>query len=77
VKFGILPLEFADPSEYDQVGSGDMLVLDDIYENIRRARLSIQNRNRSRLFEARHDLSARQVEVILAGSVINWVKNRS
>jgi aconitate hydratase len=76
VNFGILPVEFADPSEYDRIGSGDTLVFDDLHEKIRQDRVSIENRNRSRTFEARHNLSARQIEVLLAGGVINWVKNR-
>jgi len=38
--------------------------------------VSIENRNRGRTFEARHNLSARQLEVLLAGGVINWIKNR-
>jgi len=76
VNFGILPLEFSDPSEYDQIGSGDTLVFDDLHERIRQDRVSIENRNRSRTFEARHNLSARQLEVLLAGGVINWIKNR-
>jgi aconitate hydratase len=76
VNFGILPLEFAVPSDYDQIGSGDTLVLDDLHEQIRQNRLSIENRSRSRTFEARHGLSARQIEVLLAGGVINWIKKQ-
>jgi len=76
VNFGILPLEFADPLEYDQIGSGDTLVLDDLHENICQECLSIKNSNRSRTFETRHSLSARQLEILLAGGVINWIKKQ-
>jgi aconitate hydratase len=76
VNFGILPLEFIDPSDYDQIDSGDMLVLDNLREKIRQDRVSIENRNPGRTFEARHHLSARQIDVLLAGGAINWVKNR-
>jgi aconitate hydratase len=76
VNFGILPLEFADPLEYDQAGSGDTLVFDDLHEQVRRDRVVIENRDRHRVFEARHHLSTRQIDVLLAGGVINWVKDR-
>jgi aconitate hydratase len=76
VNFGILPLEFADPAEYDMIESGDILVLEDLHEQVRQGRVLIENRSRGRAFEARHDLSARQVEVLLAGGLINWVKKR-
>jgi len=76
VNFGILPLEFMDPSDYDQIESGDMLVIENLREKIRQDRMSIENRNRGRTFEARHHLSACQKDVLLAGGAINWVRNR-
>jgi aconitate hydratase len=76
VNFGILPLEYIDPSDYDRIDSGDMLVLENLREKIRQDRMSIENRNRGRTVEVRHHLSARQKDVLLAGGAINWVKNR-
>lgn len=76
VNFGILPLEFADPAEYDQLESGDILVLKDLNEKIHEGSVLIENRNRGRMFEARHELSARQVDVLLVGGLINWVKKQ-
>jgi aconitate hydratase len=74
VNFGILPLEFMDPAEYDQLDSGDILVLRDLREKLPRGHVLIENRTRERKFEACHDLSPRQVEVVLQGGLINWVK---
>lgn len=76
VNFGILPLEFADPAEYDQLESGDILVLKDLNERVHEGSVLIENRNRGRMFEARHELSARQVDVLLVGGLINWVKKQ-
>jgi aconitate hydratase len=76
VNLGIVPLEFAGPAEYDQLDSGDILVLEDLRNKMRHGLVSIENRSRGRTFEARHELSSRQVDVLLAGGLINWVKKR-
>jgi aconitate hydratase len=76
VNFGILPLEFVDPTAYDQIESGDQLVLKNLREKLREGRLVMENRSRGQTVEARHDLSARQVDVVLVGGLINWVKRR-
>jgi len=76
VNFGILPLEFVDPKEYDEVANGDMLVVKNLRQELPRGRILIENRTRSRTFESRHDLSPRQVQVVLEGGLINWVKQQ-
>ncbi len=76
VNFGILPLEFVDPAEYDELASGDILVLKDLREKLPHGRILIENRSRKHTFESRHDLSPRQVHVVLVGGLINWAKQR-
>jgi aconitate hydratase len=76
VNFGILPLEFVDPAEYDELANGDILVLKDLREKLPHGRILIENRSRKRTFESRHDLSPRQVHVVLVGGLINWAKQR-
>ncbi len=75
VNFGILPLEFVDPAEYDQLENGDILIFANLHEKLPQGRVLIQNRTRSRTFEGCHDLSARQVQVVLEGGLINCVKH--
>lgn len=76
INFGILPLEFADPADYDQVESGEVLVLTDLHRELRQGRVSIENRNRKRTFEGRLTLSPRQADALMAGGLINWVKKQ-
>jgi aconitate hydratase len=76
VNFGILPLQFADPAEYDQLGNGDILVLKNVRDELPRGRILIENRTREGAFETYHDLSQRQVQIVLEGGLINWVKRR-
>jgi aconitate hydratase len=76
VNFGILPLEFVNPVEYDQLETGDILVLKNLQESLRHGRIPIENRTRNHTFEVRHDLSARQIEILMEGGLINWVSKR-
>jgi aconitate hydratase len=73
--FGILPLMFADPRDAARIQIGSQLRL----KNVRRAlesgaelELSVDGER----VGVKHDLSAHEVEVLLAGSLIDWVKTR-
>ncbi len=77
VNFGVLPLSFVDETDNDVVGESDVLRLDDVRKAIRNGReLEIQLDGGNRTIIARHDLSPRQVDVLLAGGIINWMKAR-
>ncbi len=71
VNFGVLPLTFADPADYDAVQEGDELHLPEVAERVREGRpIVVGNRTRASTFTVEHGLSSRQVEVMLAGSLI-------
>ena len=77
VNFGILPLVLDDPDEYDRVDRGDALHLAHLPAAIRSALpIEIVNRTRGRTFTAHHELSTRQIDVLLDGGLINWLKAR-
>ncbi|MDP9453505.1 MAG: aconitate hydratase [Actinomycetota bacterium] len=71
VNFGVLPLTFADPGDYDGVEAGDELCIPEVGERVREGRaLVVHNRTKATTITVDHGLSARQVEVMLAGSLI-------
>ena len=75
--FGILPLTFADPADYERVEPGDTLVLEGVREAVQAGReLIVENATQHNSFPVRHDLSGRQVELLLEGGLINWMKRR-
>lgn len=80
INFGILPLEFEDPSDYEALETGDILSLGDIRRRLVEGEsLTVRNETRNRDIPVRHSLSRRQVEVLLAGGVIGYfrIKSRS
>jgi len=71
VNFGVLPLEFTDPADYDGIHTGDQLVIDNVRDALGGgAELTIRNTSTGGACQARHRLSPRQLEVVLAGGLI-------
>jgi aconitate hydratase len=77
VNFGILPLIFCDPGDREGIESGTRLRIDDVHEAIRSGEpFDVHHANAERRFQVRHDLSERQVEVVLAGGLVNSFRER-
>jgi aconitate hydratase len=72
INFGILPLMFKDPEDFNKVEQGDDLKLDlsDLSEE-----LSLIVENKGIEIPVIHDLSEREVEVIRQGGTLNYTKN--
>ncbi len=74
--FGVLPLTFADPADYDRLAQGQLLAIDDLP-----GQLSAGGRIRATLdggpLDLVHELSPRQVAILAAGGVINWLRGRT
>ncbi|MGH3488486.1 MAG: aconitate hydratase [Actinopolymorphaceae bacterium] len=71
VNFGILPLEFANPGDYDRIGPDDVLLLDGVRDALAAGdALRIVNTSRDEHYTVRHGLSPRQVDIVLAGGQI-------
>ena len=75
VNFGILPLTFSNPADYDSIGRDDELVISSIRKEINESPyLIVENKTKGTKFEVMHSLTDRQVEIILAGGMLNYTK---
>jgi len=71
VNFGILPLEIP---EGTQIHGGDCLRLPGLRERLQAGQPAlVENVTRGSRFEAEHGLSGRQLEVLLAGGLLNYL----
>lgn len=75
--FGILALGFKDTADYGRIEQGDVLRFENVREAVQKGREidAINTRNDER-YTLYHELSERQVEMILAGSLISLVRER-
>jgi aconitate hydratase len=77
INFGILPLTFADPDDWSRIAPGHVLRLPDVREAIQRGnQVHILNQSTNDMYSAEHGMTARQVQMLLAGSLINLLRVR-
>lgn len=75
VNFGILPLTFVNPDDYQKINLGDVVVIKNAVDAINQGTdltATIDGKNIS--IPVRHKLSKRQIQVLMDGGLINWVK---
>jgi len=76
VNFGVVPLEFVDPGDYEKIDQEDIIEVENLREQIRSKReFEVTNKSDNTKFKVRHSLSDRQIDVLLDGGIINHYKN--
>jgi len=77
INFGIVPLVFAADEDYDAIDAGDELELAGVTEAVASGdTLTITNRSKQRTLTARLALGDRARKILLAGGVLNWIKQK-
>jgi len=73
--FGILPLTFVDSADWERIDKDDVLAIPDVRKTISTGkRVSVINLTKNETYETEHPMSPRQVEMVLAGSLINIIR---
>lgn len=80
VNFGILPVSFSDPSLYDELEVDDVIVMENAREqlagSVNDRTLILQVRKQKLTFTVTHNLFPRMIEVLLAGGLTNWTREK-
>jgi len=72
INFGILPLTFKDPDEFLRIQQGDYFRITNLRKGLRVGGLiTIENETQKRSFEVLHGLNQREIEILLAGGLLN------
>lgn len=75
VNVGILPLTFVNEQDYELIDQGDQLKMENLLEQIAEGNILIlQNTTKNQEIKLQYDLSPREVEIVLAGGLLNYVK---
>ncbi len=72
--FGVLPLTFKDPDDYDRIEAGAAVVLDDIRKHLEQGHREIPVTIGGKEIMTVLDVSERQRKHLLAGGTLNYVK---
>ena len=78
INSGILPFEFEQSSDYDLIEEGDRLSIKNLKEAIElnQTQLTVTNHSKQSTFTVHLPLSPREKEAILAGGIINLIRQR-
>jgi len=77
VNFGILPLNFVDAMDYDKLDAGDELVISGVIDKLKKGKnLTVENKTKNHTFNVDYDLSRRQVNILIAGGLLNYTKKK-
>ena len=78
INSGILPFEFEQSSDYDLIEEGDRLSINNLKEAIElnQTQLTVTNQSKQSTFTVHLPLSPREKEAILAGGIINLIRQR-
>ncbi|HED24106.1 MAG TPA: aconitate hydratase [Firmicutes bacterium] len=77
VNFGILPLVFADKSDYDNLAMDDQLVIEDVARQLENDVVVIKHAGSGNEIKVAHNLSKRLLKVVLAGGLLNFTRQSS
>lgn len=77
VNFGLVPLEFTDKADYERINPDDVITLDGIREALASGvAVEARNETRGESYGLTHSLSERQIEVLMAGGLIRYIRQR-
>ncbi|MGI6248564.1 MAG: aconitate hydratase [Acutalibacteraceae bacterium] len=78
INAGILPFTFENVNDYDKIDEGDELSLPDIKNRlIEKRQVVLKNITKDDEYLLHHEFSDRQIDIILAGGLLNYTKNHS
>ena len=72
INFGIVPLSFVDSDDYKTIEEGDELQLSDARSLIEQNELFLVNNTKNNTIRVKHNLTPRQVEIVLAGGLARY-----
>ncbi len=78
INAGILPLTFVNESDYDRISLGDTLSLPDIRERVQNgAPIELKNETTGESYALNNNFSERQIELLLAGGLLDYTRNNA
>ncbi|MHC4924013.1 MAG: aconitate hydratase, partial [Planctomycetota bacterium] len=75
INFGILPITFVNPADFDGIEQGDVLDLPGVRDAlVPDGTLTVKNTTKGTEFEVAHGLNERQIDILRAGGLLNFTR---
>ncbi len=77
INFGIIPLLFADPHDYEKIEQGDILEIKNLIEGVRyNQRYEVKNLTKDFVFYVNSNLNSKEKDLILEGGLLPYVRKK-
>lgn len=74
INFGILPLLFESPEDYEEIEPGNELLIGDFSSSIISHRILLQNSTRGKQYQLRNPTTEREQKILLHGGKLNFTR---
>ncbi|MDX1627112.1 MAG: aconitate hydratase [Fulvivirga sp.] len=75
INFGIIPFEFENPEDYDEIDKKDFIKIDNLRDAVKKmAPVEAVNTSKDKKIKLTYHISERQRDILLAGGVINFLR---
>jgi len=75
INFGLLPLLFVDPADYDSINQGDRIEVKNLRSILESAEHEFPIEVNGRTIRVKHDLVERERRILLAGGLLNYTRS--
>jgi aconitate hydratase len=72
---GILPLEFMDEKDYQDLEQNDELIIENAVEQVKNGIVEVKNVTKNKIIKTSLNISKRSVNMLIEGGLLNSVKN--
>ena len=76
INFGILPLVFKDKEDYDFIDEMDELIIEDTSKLYETDEIKVYDKTKDKYFTALTSLSNEDVDILMAGGALNYIKDQ-
>jgi aconitate hydratase len=78
INFGIIPMTFINVEDYDKISELDELIIENVREDLLDGDefLALINLSKGHKYEIKHGLTMRQINIILAGGLLNYIRQQ-
>ena len=77
INFGIIPLIFAEPNDYEKIEQGDILEIKNLIEGVKdNQHYEVKNLTKDFIFYVKSNLNSKEKELILEGGLLPYVRKK-
>ena len=76
INFGVVPLIFKNPSDYDKLNADDLLVIQDAVRQVEKGQVSVVNQTKGFGFETECNFTPREQTLLFQGGLLNHLKSK-